>query len=274
MNNTEPDTEEGGDDNAQPGIQSVEIGMRLLSALVELTANAPPPMLKTLAAAAGMAPAKAHRYLVSLLRTGLVEREPSTGRLRMGPMARHIGLSALRSLDPVKIGAAQLPQVCADLGQSVALAIWAYHGPTIIAVEDMRQPITVSTRVGEVMPLRNSATGRVFGAWMPRAMTQRLLEQELVAAAAGNAAKTSKLAAQAERVFAETRKAGIGRTEGGLNPAINAVSAPIFDFHGGFVAALSALGPASTFDLGLDGALVRGVLQAALRISRELGYRP
>ena len=262
------------DDAAQPGIQSVEIGMRLLSALVELTADAPPPMLKTLAAAAGMAPAKAHRYIVSLLRCDLVEREPATGRLRLGPMARHIGLSAIRNLDAVKIGSAQLPRICADLGQSVALAIWAYHGPTIVAVEDVRRPVTVSTRVGEVMPLRNSATGRVFGAWMPRAVTQKLLDQELQAARARSASAARKMAAETEHVFAQTRKAGIGWTAGGLNPTINALSAPIFDFRGSFVAALSALGPASAFNISPKGKLAHAVRAAAAQISQQLGYRP
>lgn len=257
----------------QIGIQSVEVGMRLLGVLADLTADAAPPMLKTVAAAANMAPAKAHRYMVSLLRTELVEREPSTGRLRLGPMARHLGISSIRSMDVVKLGAIRLPQICAELGQSVALAIWAYHGPTIIATEDVRRPVTIGTRAGEIMPLLSSATGRVFGAWMPESMTRALIEAELAELAKAGPANSVRTYAQAQQVFAETRRAGIGWTAGGLNATVNALSAPIFDFRGSFVAALSALGPASTFDVALEGSLARSIREAAQSISRELGCR-
>ncbi len=270
----EPEEREelGGEDAGadQIGIQSVEVGMRLLVVLADLTADAAPPMLKTLAAAADMAPAKAHRYMVSFLRTGVVEREPSTGRLRLGPMARHIGISSIRSMDVVKLAAGRLPQVCAQLGQSVALAIWAYQGPIIIAAEDVRRPVTIGTRVGEVMPLLTSATGRVFGAWMPEATIRPILAAELKASAGGGPVKT---AAQAQQLFAETRKAGIGWTAGGLNATVNALSAPIYDFRGSFVAALSALGSSTSFDVALDGKLARGIREAANEISRELGCR-
>ena len=52
----------------QQGVQSVEVGARLLKAIGAASA---PLMLKELAAAARMPPAKAHRYLVSLARCGL-----------------------------------------------------------------------------------------------------------------------------------------------------------------------------------------------------------
>ena len=44
-------------DGAQAGIQSVEVALQLLTQMGELAAGASPPMLKTLAEAAGMAPA-------------------------------------------------------------------------------------------------------------------------------------------------------------------------------------------------------------------------
>ena len=54
---------------ARVGIQSVEVGYALLDVL----AHSPGPMmLRDLAAAAHMSAAKAHRYLVSFQRLGLV----------------------------------------------------------------------------------------------------------------------------------------------------------------------------------------------------------
>ena len=68
----------------QQGVQSVEIGMALLSALA---AHPRPAALSQLAEAAGLAPAKAHRYLVSLIRAGMVERSADSGKYRLGEAA-------------------------------------------------------------------------------------------------------------------------------------------------------------------------------------------
>ena len=69
---------------AQRGIQSVEVGGRLLLALVH---EGRPMALKDLAQAAGMAPAKAHPYLVSFGKLGLIAQDESSGRYGLGPLS-------------------------------------------------------------------------------------------------------------------------------------------------------------------------------------------
>ena len=66
------------------GIGSVEVGGQLLRALTVFDG---PMMLKDLAQAAGMPPAKAHPYLVSFARIGLVEQDRVSGRYELGPLA-------------------------------------------------------------------------------------------------------------------------------------------------------------------------------------------
>jgi len=252
------------------GIQSIEIGMQLMRALVEHAFDNPPPMLKTLAAKAGMPPAKAHRYMVSLVRSELVERDAVTGRYRLGPMARLIGLRAIQSLDVIRISNAHLPTYCGELGFSVCVATWTYNGPTIIAVEEARRPITIGTRIGEVMPIISSATGQVFGAWLPRSMTQSLVKRDVQMLKERGGFPTNKL--DIEKLFETVRETGVGATVGGLNRTVNAVSAPIFDHRGVLVAAISTLGPADELDATRDGPVARQLKIIAAGLSHELGY--
>ena len=58
------------------GIQSVEVGGHLLLALAH---HGRPMPLKDLAREAGMPAAKAHPYLVSFGKLGLIEQEPASG---------------------------------------------------------------------------------------------------------------------------------------------------------------------------------------------------
>jgi DNA-binding IclR family transcriptional regulator len=61
----------------------------------------------------------------------------------------------------------------------VFLAIWGNHGPTIVRWEESSEPVTLNVRVGSVMPLVTSATGRAFAAFMPWERIKQLLGKEL-----------------------------------------------------------------------------------------------
>jgi DNA-binding IclR family transcriptional regulator len=88
-----------GDATAQRSVQSVEVGGRLLLALADSRSDL---SLKDLAARAGLTPSRAHPYLVSFSRLGLVEQRQPTGRYGLGPAALQIGLAALHQLDPIQ----------------------------------------------------------------------------------------------------------------------------------------------------------------------------
>ena len=68
----------------QRAVQSVEVGGRLLLALAEHTT---PLSLKELAAAADLPAARAHPYLVSFGRLGLVQQDAHSGHYALGPAA-------------------------------------------------------------------------------------------------------------------------------------------------------------------------------------------
>ncbi|MBO9112631.1 MULTISPECIES: helix-turn-helix domain-containing protein [Rhizobium/Agrobacterium group] len=72
------------DKNDARGVQSIEMGAKLLNVLVD---EEEPMMLKVLARLAGIAPAQAHAYLVSYRKLGLIEQEEPAGRYRLGPFA-------------------------------------------------------------------------------------------------------------------------------------------------------------------------------------------
>ena len=97
-----------------------------------------------------------------------------------------------------------------------------------------------------------------------------MLRRELTGARKAKSAVTT--AAAADALFAQIRADGVGTVIGGLNPVISAVSAPIFDYRGTLVAALSSLGPSDEFDARPNSPLAQAVRRAADGISRELGY--
>jgi DNA-binding IclR family transcriptional regulator len=244
------------------GVRSVEIGLRVARVLAE---RAGPASLKDLAAAAGMPAAKAHRYLVSLIRAGLAEQDRESGRYRLGPLALDLGLAALRELDVPKFGAEALANLRAATDETVLLAIWGNKGPVVARWEDASRPVATNVRAGWVMPLANSATGRCFAAYLPDAVTAPLLEAEFARMPGERARYAAKLD--------EIRRHGLSRVEGDLLRGIASVAAPVFGHDDSITAVIAALGHEGAFDIAWDGANAKAVAAAAARLSARLGAR-
>src|SRR5665213_83784 len=101
---------------SRQGIQSIEVGVRLLQALAT---HRHAMMLRDLALAADMSAAKAHRYLVSFIRMGLIEQDGSTGRYDLGSFALRLGLVALGRLDAFELARKVLAELRDQLDQTM-----------------------------------------------------------------------------------------------------------------------------------------------------------
>ncbi|MEB2348951.1 MAG: IclR family transcriptional regulator [Comamonadaceae bacterium] len=251
----------------QRRIQSIEVGVRVLQALTEQRRPLP---LKELAHLADMPPAKAHPYLVSFMSAGLVKQSPLTGLYELGPMALQMGLAALQQLDALTEASQEAALLCTEADLSVALAVWGHLGPTVVRLDEPRYPLHVNLRVGTVMSVFNTITGRVFAAWLPEKMVRSVLEDEHGRVVGG--ASASFDAPEVRAMLAEIRAAGMGRGLSTPQPGINTLSAPVFDADGKIALAITVFGPQGVFDADIDGAAGRLLRTHAQSVSRRLGF--
>lgn len=240
------------------GIQSIEVGGQLLLALAH---HGRPMPLKDLAREAGMVPAKAHPYLVSFGKLGLVEQEPGSGRYGLGPLALQLGLISLQQYDPVRLATPLADELAQSTGHTVALAVWGNRGPTIVRVAEAPSPVHVAMRHGTVMSVRGTASGWLFAAFHPRAEVAPLLAEE---------APEPGFEAQLE----EVRRRGLARAVDLSLPGVSALAAPVFDGRGAVVLSITAIGPSATFDSTWDGPLATELKRVADGLSRRLGWQP
>jgi DNA-binding IclR family transcriptional regulator len=253
-------------EKSRRGIQSIEIGSALL---LELARKVRPTPLKDLAKAAGMTAGKAHPYMVSFLKVGFVT-QTDAGHYELGPLALQLGLTRLQRMDPVKEASQVIEALAEETGQSVAVAVWGNLGPTIVRLEEPIQPLHVNLRAGTVMSLASTATGRLFAAYMPPKVVERLVGEELARSSQGNAG--TPVASEAfEAALVETRRHGISRTRGQPIPGIDALCAPVFDADGHIVLGILVMGPSATFDSSWDGKVAEPLRRCAAEVSRRIG---
>ena len=276
MPQSSPALDDAIDTDAQrAGIQSVEVGFGLL----EVLSNAGTPLnLRDLAMQANMSAAKAHRYLVSFQRLGLVVQDVATTRYDLGPAALKLGLASLARIDAVKLARARIAPLMAQIGQTLALAVWGNQGPTIVHWEESPRVITVNLRLGDVMPLLSSATGLCFSAFM--ATRQKAAKTRLDALLKAELVRIQKLGRPdlpgtlqaVNTLLAEARQHGAARVVNTLLPGVGGFCAPVFDADGHMVLGMVALGSMASFDADYDGAVAAPLKAAARQLSSDLGY--
>jgi DNA-binding IclR family transcriptional regulator len=254
---------------SQAGIQSVEVGFGLLEALVRAPGSM---MLRDLAQEAGMSPAKAHRYLVSYQRLGLVAQDGGT-RYDLGPAALKLGLASLERLDAVQLARARMDELMDAAGHTVAIAVWGNHGPVIVHWQEPAHAVTVNLRLGDVMPLLGSATGRCFAAFLPPAQVQTLLTPELAQIGKASRPGMPRTAAQAQAILEETRQQGLARVMDSLLPGISGMAAPVWDAGGRMCLSLLSLGASASFDADYQGSVAAALRSHAAALSAQLGSR-
>jgi len=165
-----------------------------------------------------------------------------------------VGLAALAGIDVVAVAAARIAALSSLLNETIILSIWANQGATVVHVKEPLRRVTVVTRIGSVLPLLSSASGLVFAAFLPP-------EESKV-----NARHTSKQAAAVldERLRA-IRREGIA--------AVQSLFFPGIDAAGRIAAVITVLGPATSFDVSIDGKIARQLVAAAAAVGAGIGYK-
>lgn len=242
------------------GIQSIDTGIRLLEVLEKADG---PLALKELSSRADLDPSSAHRYLASFVRCGLVRQDTDT-RYDFGPLALHMGLAAVRRIDPVQITERALPALVDETGYTALLSVWSNRGPTVVHWQRGPTPFVTNLGLGSVLPISRSATGAVFVAFLPQTVT---------AEAIANEAKRETVDREAfARVVERTRKTRLAFADDSVIPGLAAAASPVLQWNGEAAAAVTLIGPDPA--LGKATHPAAGALRKLCdRLSKEFGAR-
>ncbi|CAN5406246.1 IclR family transcriptional regulator [soil metagenome] len=219
------------------GIQSVEIGLRVLQSLSALGV---PSSLSAVA-----------------------QQDPGTTRYDLGPAAIMLGLGALARTDAFRLVDALIADFTVRSGQTVQIAALGPLGPTIVRWYPGTPAVAASLSVGSVLSLIHSATGRVFLAFAAAAETQDLLKKEQ---------RRSPLTKGAlDGICAHVRADGRAEVSGTVIPGLSAVAFPIFNLQARPVLSATLLWPGILTDGGQASAADE-LASICVQISAQLGW--
>ncbi len=204
-----------------------------------------------------------HRYLASLITSGLAVQNHITGLYDLGPNAIRIGAAALARVDPLRLASEAMPELVAATGLTALLNVLGDRGPTIIRWERSYVPFVTTLAVGSVLPLTGSASGRAILAFTPERIRGKLI------ALSASRNEKNALSKLSER-FEQIRVVGFDTADSSVVPGLSAISAPILDLQNEAVASVTLVGASSDITRAGSEAITR-LLETSSKISRACG---
>jgi DNA-binding IclR family transcriptional regulator len=250
--------------NRSRGIQSVEIGYRIL---VALQAGQPAP-LKTIAERTKMTPSAVHNYLASLMRIGMVEAV-GRGQYQLGPSLAALGLTALRHTNSFEVVRAEAVVLSERTELGIAILTWTHGGTSIVYFKEGKRRGPFDLRNGPVSIIHTGG-GNVFVGYLEAAMTLPAFIEE--AAVEGLSARKAKELHTS--IASSVREAGYAVTELSELPGYKSVSAPVWSSEDQVSYALTITGPTGAIDASAESEQIAELLATTRKVSRQLGAPP
>lgn len=257
------------EEKTQGGVQSLEVGLTVLNALI---ANRTPMMLKELAEQLSMHPAKVHRYVVSLVRMSYA-KQMEDSRYTLGDQAWRLGMNCIQRTDAIQISQPKIYDLHRRINCGLQISKWTSQGPLIVQWMEPDQQVSVITRVGSIMPLLNSATGRAYAAFMSEEIVRPQLEREwMLKQAQGQNVYPANWTEFQEMKQVIIQK-GAATVSGDMLVGVNAICVPIFNIHGEIEFCIAALGSESQLPIDFENEKVKALKGTAKALTQYISQR-
>lgn len=209
----------------------------------------------------------AHRALMALERTGLIERAPEH-RYRLGLKLYDMGNRAVEQIDLRERLHPYLHKLALRLGETVHLGVLHKNRVVYInKIEPINRRVCISSRTGTSNPVYSTSLGKAILAFLPEPEATRIISSIRFKAFTSKTLTTREELLQAlERI--RTRGYAIDDEE--MEIGTRCVGAPIFDAHQRPIAALSISGSATRLAAHCVPSLAEHVMRCCGEVSTKL----
>ncbi|MGH2615817.1 MAG: IclR family transcriptional regulator [Thermomicrobiales bacterium] len=220
----------------------------------------------------GLSKGTVSRYLRRLEEAGVLQRLPDR-RYLLGSRVYAWGQAAAPGSDVKRWAHPVMEHLAHEFGETVSLFVLLADQGEAVCIDqvDGLFPIRLSAAVGRHLPLHAGASPRLLLAFAPDDLREAFLARGQYPALAP---ATITGAATLRRVLEETRRIGHVESQDESDEGAVGVAAPIRDAAGSVRAAISVAGPATRIEGARREAIVAGVREGAMTVSRALGFRP
>ena len=212
-----------------------------------------------------------HRLMMVLEQHRLVDKNPDTGRYRLGLKLFELGSKALGTTDLRRHARPYLDRLQRELGETVFLCMLDEGQVFYLEKIESQQSVRTGCTVGSRAPVHCTAVGKAMLAELPDAEVNEIVRRRGLKAMTENTI-TSASALKTELKAIRSRGYAIDNEE--KEEGLRCVSAAVRGDSGKLLAALSVSGPAFRVTRERVPEIGKAVMLAASDHSEQLGHSP
>ncbi len=219
----------------------------------------------------GLHKSTVHRLLAALGERGYVEKNTDFGTYQLGLKIVEISSLHLNSIELKTEAAPYLRKLAAESTQPVHLATFVDGEVIYIEKVQTLNTIRMYSQIGKRAPIHCSAVGKALLIDLSEDEIRKVLQNRDLYAYTTNTLTDVESIVEQIKVSKE-RGWTIDDEEHEEN--IRCIAAPVYDYRGEVIAAVSTSGPDNVISKERDKEICSYVLEAAEQISKRMGYNP
>ena len=214
-------------------------------------------------------PSTTHRILDTLKHWGYIEQDPHTQKYQLGLKALELGMAKLHQMDLAREATPYLKELVKQCNETVHLGVLEGGEVLYLAKEESSQTIRMISYVGKRAPLHCTALGKVLLAYLSAEERKKILGEKVLPRLTENTI-TDKM--ELEKELGKVREQGFALDREENEKDVRCVAAPIRNYQGEVIAALSISSPIFRIDKNAQNNLKKALIEASEKISKRLGY--
>ena len=211
-----------------------------------------------------------YRLLMVLERHRYVTRQPASGKYFLGFRFFELASSVIRTSDPARHARPCLEKLVAETGETAHLCIFDQDEVLYLEKVEGARAVRAPSIIGRRYPAHCGGAGKVLLAYLESSALDDFMKRQGLPRYTANTITTpAQLRAELQRV----RERGYSIDNEEYEQGLRCVGAPVRDYTGQVVAAISIAGPAFRVTTDSVPIIARAVVDAASQLSELLGHQ-
>lgn len=253
-------------DQSEYNVRAVERALQILDCFDDKN---PERGVSEIAQAVNLHKATTHRIVTTLLNYGYLERAEDDQRYRLGLRLAGLGYKVIRRMDLRREAIPYMSQLVEQWDEVCDLSI--YDQGRVFYIEVLRgsHALTISAAIAQRLPAHCTSSGKLFLAHLPGEELDAFLNEPLRAYTMNTITSPDGLRQQLDAILDQ----GYSLDDEELEAGIRAVAAPIRNYNGDIIAAVSIPGPTKRMTDDRISQIIPALVDTAQRISYRMGWK-
>lgn len=248
-------------------LTSVQNALRVLNGF---SMDSPEKSVSELAVELGLAKSTISRLLSTLASEGFVIKDPETRKYRLGMSILALSGIITSHFEITKEAAPVVNKLVSELDETAHLTILDGTDTIYIHKEECAHAVRILTYLGKRNPAYCTSSGKVLLAYSDESVVKEVVAKGFQSFTKNTITSEKQLRSNIKKI----RENGYGHSQDEILEGVTSIAAPIYDYTGKVVAAITLVGPDQRIRKHKIPVYARKVIDASKEASERLGYLP